>query len=350
MKKLLSFCLVALMPVSLVCSAEERSNNKKILFIAGPQSHQVGEHEHRAGCLLLIKALKESGLDVDTELYAMQKGDQHLWPQDENLFEEVDTAIVYADAAGRMDQKTLDRVQQAVDRGMGLMFIHYGVHPSVEVGEKYFMQWIGGYFNNDVSVNPHWFATLTPNSEHPVKNGIDKVEANDEWYYNMLFNAEHQVLASALVVPERITKYNNIWHQPGDDQFGKQVAIMWANKPKDENASRGVGFTGGHYHSNWAVDNFRKLVLNAIVWTAKIDVPENGVESKPLTVEDMNRNIDGFAPDAVIDQIAMPSLTLDTIKVDARPEDPANYMANKRKAREAAQRKKEAERKAKEQQ
>src|SRR5438105_5065636 len=36
------------------------------------------------------------------------------------------------------------------------------------------------------------------------------------------------------------------------------------------NGGRGFGFTGGHYYKSWGNDNFRKIVLNAILWTAKL--------------------------------------------------------------------------------
>jgi hypothetical protein len=46
---------------------------------------------------------------------------------------------------------------------------------------------------------------------------------------------------------------------------------------ENPNGSRGFGFTGGHFHSHWANESFRKLVLNAIAWTAHLEVPESGV-------------------------------------------------------------------------
>ena len=52
-----------------------------------------------------------------------------------------------------------------------------------------------------------------------------------------------------------------------------------------------MGFTGGHFHDNWANDQFRKIVLNALVWLAKADVPASGVESK-VTPEDIEANLD----------------------------------------------------------
>jgi hypothetical protein len=65
---------------------------------------------------------------------------------------------------------------------------------------------------------------------------------------------------------------------------------MWGIERAD--GGRGVGFTGGHYHRNWAIDGFRTLVLNAIVWSAGLDVPQTGVKSTPLTEDDLNANLD----------------------------------------------------------
>ena len=41
---------------------------------------------------------------------------------------------------------------------------------------------------------------------------------------------------------------------------------------------RSFGFTGGHFHHNWANENFRRLVTNGILWTAKIEVPTGGAK------------------------------------------------------------------------
>ena len=56
----LLFCL------SPIARAEEANGKKKIVFIAGNPSHGKGEHEHRAGCMLLADHLNKSGLAVET--------------------------------------------------------------------------------------------------------------------------------------------------------------------------------------------------------------------------------------------------------------------------------------------
>jgi hypothetical protein len=50
---------------------------------------------------------------------------------------------------------------------------------------------------------------------------------------------------------------------------------------------RGFGFTGGHVHANWKHDGHRKVMLNAIAWVARGEVPAQGVASKTPTDEEM---------------------------------------------------------------
>jgi hypothetical protein len=54
---------------------------------------------------------------------------------------------------------------------------------------------------------------------------------------------------------------------------------------------RGVGFTGGHTHRNWLEPSFRKVVLNALLWICKVEVPTAGVASE-ATEEDIKANMD----------------------------------------------------------
>jgi hypothetical protein len=70
---------------------------------------------------------------------------------------------------------------------------------------------------------------------------------------------------------------------------GRSEAMMWAVERPD--GGRGFGFTGGHFHDNWGNDDFRKLVLNALVWICKMQVPANGVESH-ISKEDLDKNLD----------------------------------------------------------
>ncbi|MCP5536467.1 MAG: ThuA domain-containing protein [Akkermansiaceae bacterium] len=264
---------------------------KKILFLAGPPSHGNGEHEFRAGCMLLADALNASGADVEAKVH------YYGWPKDESIFEGVDACIIYADAGGQLGNK-VGFLDQKVKAGMGIMFMHYGVHPSKEIGEKYFKHWIGGYMETGWSVNPHWIADIEARKNHPVAHGLAKpITAFDEFYWNMRFPSKDECdcchpLATATPTPEKVVRYINLWNEHGEKCFGTEQALMWCRDPKPGAGGRGIGFVGGHYHRNWAIDDFRKLVLNAIVWLARAEVPENGIPSKPVTLDMLNANLD----------------------------------------------------------
>ena len=55
---------------------------------------------------------------------------------------------------------------------------------------------------------------------------------------------------------------------------GRAEHMMWVVERED--GGRGAGFTGGHNHVNWKNDGFRKVVLNALVWLVKLEVPAAG--------------------------------------------------------------------------
>ena len=71
----------------------------------------------------------------------------------------------------------------------------------------------------------------------------------------------------------------------------------WSGSPRTRRTSnRGFGCTGSHYHWNWAQDDFRKCILNCIVWTAKGEVPADGVKSTRPTVDELMANLDKKIP------------------------------------------------------
>jgi len=65
--------------------------------------------------------------------------------------------------------------------------------------------------------------------------------------------------------------------------------LAWVVERPD--GGRGFSFTGAHFHKNWDDPDFRRLVLNAILWTAGLDVPATGFESQ-VTAEELKENLD----------------------------------------------------------
>ena len=63
--------------------------------------------------------------------------------------------------------------QLVKEKKVGVLFMHYAVHPSVEQGEKYYLPWIGGFFKNGISVNPFWRANIKPKKDMKLPVGLD---------------------------------------------------------------------------------------------------------------------------------------------------------------------------------
>jgi hypothetical protein len=263
------------------------ANVKKIVLIAGKKSHGSGEHEFNAGAILLARALNEqSGLPVRVEV--VHDG----WPKDPAVFDGADAIVIYSDGLGSHPASGhWEFLDGLMEKGVGLMLMHFAVHVKPgEEGER-FMRWTGGFYEDNYSVNPHWNADTAPNATHPVGRGVAPVKVHDEWYFNIRFAEPsiHTPLLTATPAYDRIRAYN-AWHQNAHDSLGVPHTLMWGVERKD--GGRGVGFTGGHWHYNWAIEDYRRTVLNAMVWVAGLEVPEGGVKSTPLTEADLNANLD----------------------------------------------------------
>ena len=77
-----------------IVNGKSLASRKKIVFIAGPQSHGYAEHEHYAGCLLLAKCLKEGLPNVETVVC------KNGWPRDAQVLDDADAIVVYANGEG----------------------------------------------------------------------------------------------------------------------------------------------------------------------------------------------------------------------------------------------------------
>jgi type 1 glutamine amidotransferase len=271
-------------------SAEAQSGETeptKIVFISGKPSHPSGQHEFRAGVILLSRALRDqSGLPVEVV------ESHHGWPEDESILEGAEAVIIYSDGNAKHPVNGHEeKIDALVKSGVGMMCMHYGVEVPKGPQGEYFKQWIGGHYESGFSTNPHWTAEVELNQDHPISTGVPGFTANDEWYYNIRFADPKSATDILTGVPtrKRINRYIH-WTPAGERGLGKKQTMLWAVERAD--GGRGVGFTGGHWHRNWANDDFRRVVLNAIVWTAGMDVPETGVKSEPVTEAQLNENLD----------------------------------------------------------
>ncbi len=293
MKTLLGWLLVpALLLAGAAAPAVAAEANKKIVLIAGRPSHGPGDHEFNAGIMLLAKCLREAG-GVDP---VVVKGG---WPQDESVFHDAASVVFFMDGGGghpMIQQDRLDRVMKPLmDKGVGLACLHYAVEvPKGKPGDD-FLKWLGGYYESGYSTNPHWTADVKSLPDHPVTRGVKPFAVRDEWYFNLRFRPDMKGVTPIVVAkPDDETRKGVSASPRGpykhiEEARGRDEVLAWAVERED--GGRGFGFTGAHAHKNWGDPNFRKLVLNAVLWTAKAEVPSQGFGCD-VSAEELKQNLD----------------------------------------------------------
>ena len=180
MKKLiLNLCvLVGLMSEV----AMEAADKAKVVFISGKPSHGRLSHEHRAGNMLLAKALNESGLPVEA-VVLKDVG----YPKDESVLEDAATIVIFCTGhGGHVLNPKLKEFDALMKKGQGVVMIHWATEAiKGDPGDK-FLEWMGGFCDLNWSVNPHWVPKFKA-QKHEIWNGVKPYSANDEWYYHMRF-------------------------------------------------------------------------------------------------------------------------------------------------------------------
>ncbi|MFL2910407.1 MAG: ThuA domain-containing protein [Limisphaerales bacterium] len=292
-------CMLYLARISLFAAAlivssfgSSYAANKKILLIAGKPSHGPGDHEFRAGALLLQKCLNKTQ-NILAEVH------DYGWPKEDSAFDNIDAVLIYADGGGghpAIQKNRAKLIDNLANKGIGIGCAHYGVEvPKGDPG-KYMQNWIGGYYEHAFSVNPMWAPDFKTFPKHPITRGVKPFKVVDEWYFNMRFRNDNVGKITPLLIATPSDKVRNgpyVWpkgpYKHIQTNKGRSETMMWSYVR--ENEGRGFGFTGGHKHVNWGNDNYRKAVLNGLLWIAKAKVPTNGVESS-ITDKELKVNLD----------------------------------------------------------
>jgi type 1 glutamine amidotransferase len=256
------------------------ADQKKIVLIAGTKdpNHPVGTHEYERTVKLLKYGLESSanlrGIACEVHFNG--------WPKDETTLDTADSIVLVSSGSDRRLEdhplllgERMKVIGKQMKRGCGLVTIHWTTFfPNSPQGDDV-LEWVGGHFDYQSGKTANkWASAITTTTYdckpgtpgHPVLQGVQPFKIKDEFYYQLRFRKDDTRLKPLLVV--------NAPNVPKDQTVG------WAVERKD--GGRGFGFTGGHFFDNWYEPNFRRLVMNAIAWTAKAEIPTGGVDTTTL--------------------------------------------------------------------
>ena len=275
---------------SIAIAAGALAADKKVLLVAGRPSHPPGMHEFRAGMLLFEKCLSQlPGVQVRVASNGWPTrvvGDMTV--DDPGPFENVDAVVIYADGGGGHPAIQGQRTKwfdALAKKGVGLGFVHFGVEvPKGDPGDA-MHRWVGGYYEHLFSVNPMWKPEFNEIPQHAVTRGVQPFATHDEWYFNMRWVPGEKGVTPILVATpsDKVRNGPYVYPQGPYEHIqaakGRTETMMWVHER--DNGGRGFGFTGGHTHKNWSDPNQRRVLLNAVLWIAHMEVPAAGVDSTP---------------------------------------------------------------------
>lgn len=262
------FCLVGVMSLAPLWPSGASAKDTKVVFLAGVKSHAPGEHEYEKGLNLLRHCL-DNGLNVRHVIAELHTNG---WPQDEKTLDDADTIVLFSDGGSKGREHPLvsgnhmAALQRQMERGCGLVVIHWTLNLSSKIGNETFLPWIGGFKDYENPPRPIGqplrVADWSKQATHPICRGLKPFEMPEDEYKT----------------PERLLS-----DSPGFTPIlpfpGKPGEPLWAWAWQRENGGRGFALIGGHKHSIWQIEDLRKAVLNAILWTAHKAVPDDGVIS-----------------------------------------------------------------------
>ncbi len=233
---------------------------KIVLIAGGISNNKPGGHEYFAGCSLLYKCLKQTP-GVAPVMAA------EGWPKNEAILKGAKCIVIYTDGGEKLpwlDDARWSKMREAISAGAGLICIHQAVEVPANRADE-FKTWLGGVWQKDTGCRGHWDMTLKTAAQHPTLAGAATFDApGDGWLYNLHF-------ADTGVTPLLVGQVADKARTTADAKAhsGRDEVIGWAFERKD--GGRSVGFTGADLHSSWRIDSQRRFMLNAILWTAKVN-------------------------------------------------------------------------------
>ncbi|HEY1170648.1 MAG TPA: ThuA domain-containing protein [Verrucomicrobiae bacterium] len=252
----------------------------KIVLLAGTPSNKSGQHEYFAGCALMMDLLKQT---KGVHVVMARDG----WPKNEAIFKNAKAVVYFGDGGGKqpfLEPAKWKIIEDLMKEKAGLVLMHQGV--DFPMGpEKNIMGWLGGIFLKDIGCRGHWDMDFPEIGKHAVLGGVKPFKlAGDGWLYNMHFADKGVTPLLSGAVPDKsrssadAKKYN-----------GRAEVMAWAYERPE--GGRGFAFTGADLHKNWAEESQRKLVVNGILWSAGLKIPQEGA---PVAFDSANlqRNLD----------------------------------------------------------
>jgi type 1 glutamine amidotransferase len=251
-------------------SAQGPVKKKLLLLSQGPDGHPKETHEYELGQKILQKVLSESAkLDV-----TIAKADEP-WREGPELIDKTDGVVMFLSEGANWlsnDPKRLAAFQRLAKRGGGIAAIHWAMGTKDAKNIQAFVDLAGGCHGGpDRKYKVLFTEAFVADPKHPVARAIKDFSVRDEFYYKLKTAPGIKPLIQAEI-----------------DGAKETVAWTWQR----DDGGRSFGFSGLHFHDNWRLPQYRRLVAQGVLWTIGHDIPPGGIELVPEEKKDEKKDDD----------------------------------------------------------
>jgi type 1 glutamine amidotransferase len=234
--------------------------HRVLLLGQKPDGHPAATHEYMAGVQLLARMLSRT-----PGVQAIVVPADSPWKEGPELLDGADAAVVFLSEGARWvteEPQRLAAFQRLAKRGGGLACLHWGMGTREAAPIADFTSLFGGCHGGPDRKYKVVSVTATPAPQrHSILSGIVPFEVRDEFYYALKRPAEDRKFQTVPLILVPID--------------GNVETVAWAGESPD--GGRSFGFSGLHFHENWKLAEYRRLVLQGILWTIKQPIPEGGM-------------------------------------------------------------------------
>ncbi len=230
---------------------------KNVLLLGQKRDHPAGSHEYMPGLAVLAECLE----DVP-DLQVTIAGADEPWPEGPAMLDKADAVVLFLGQGARWEQtdtKRYEALQRLAARGGAIVGIHWAIGAKDAKYIAGHLKLMGGCHGGPDRRYIITEADLgVVDRGHPVTAGIDDFRLRDEYYYRLKFATEGKIVPLLRASLE-----------------GRPETVAWGFERPD--GGRSFGFSGMHYHAHWQQESCRRLLAQAVLWTLKLPVPEQGL-------------------------------------------------------------------------
>lgn len=254
---------------------------KKIVIIGGDKSHGPGEHDYPNGVPMIAAWLRAAPAFADADILSYTGG----FPADPKVLEGASSVVLYFDGVQQKPAPLVDAgrvalMQKVMDAGSGLVALHQASTLPPGNTDVPLIEWLGAKRNGMFDRTTEKTTLKLAAASHPVTAGVKETTYNDEFYPTLMFHPQRKV--TPILRAELTPKFGDTKKQAANPPARGEHTVAWTFERA--NGGRSFGFTGAHYLKTLEEPNIRQLLVNAIAWTAKIDVPASGISVPPPIV------------------------------------------------------------------